>query len=171
MSESVTEVLTGAAVLAVAIGFAAYAGLGASVSRGAPSYPLHASFRSIDGVAVGTDVRLAGVKVGSVTGIELDPQTYQAKATFTVREGIAVPDDSTASIASEGLLGGNFLEIQPGGSPDNVAPGGEITDTQGAVGLIQLLMKFVGSAADKGGQAAATAAPAASAAASTVPAP
>lgn len=143
MAENVTEVLAGAGVIAVAIGFAAYAGLGAGVSQSRGSYELTASFRSVDGISIGTDVRLAGVKVGTVTRLDLNPETYYADATVTVRDGIEVPDDSTILISSEGLLGGNFVEIQPGGSQVMVAPGGEILDTQGAVGLVQLLMKFV----------------------------
>ncbi|WP_284165425.1 outer membrane lipid asymmetry maintenance protein MlaD [Frigidibacter sp. SD6-1] len=150
MAENVSEVLTGAGVVAVAIGFALYAGLGESATGSRGSYDLHASFRSADGVSVGTDVRLAGVKVGTVTRLDLNPDTYYADATFSMKDGIVIPDDSTALVSSEGLLGGNFLEIQPGGSPVAVEPGGEIFDTQGAVGLIQLLMKFVGQASDSG---------------------
>lgn len=147
MAENLSEVLTGAGVLVVAVAFAAYAGLGNSVSTPTGSYALKASFRSVDGISIGTDVRLAGVKIGSVVGLDLNPQTYFADATFTVKNGIEVPDDSSVLISSEGLLGGNFVEIQPGGSPTMVEAGGEITDTQGSVGLIQLLMKFVGKAA------------------------
>jgi phospholipid/cholesterol/gamma-HCH transport system substrate-binding protein len=147
MAENVTEVLTGAGVLAVALAFAAYAGLGQGIGTPKGSYNLTASFRTVDGVSVGTDVRLAGVKIGSVTRLELNPESYYADATFTVKDGIAIPDDSTVLISSEGLLGGNFVEIQPGGSPEMLAAGGEIIDTQGSVGLIQLLMKFVGKAA------------------------
>lgn len=151
MAENVTEVLTGAGVLAVAVAFAAYAGLGQGLGTPKGGYELIASFRSVDGISVGTDVRLAGVKVGSVTKLDLNAESYYADATFTVKEGIAIPDDSTALISSEGLLGGNFVEIQPGGSPEMLAAGGEIIDTQGAVGLIQLLMKFVSGSSDKSG--------------------
>lgn len=143
MAENLSEVLTGAGVLVAALGFAAYAGLGDSMGGTKGSYELKASFRSVDGVSVGTDVRLAGVKVGTVTGLDLNPDTYYADATVTVRDGIDVPDDSSILISSEGLLGGNFVEIQPGGSPVMLAAGEEILDTQGAVGLVQLLMKFV----------------------------
>lgn len=148
MAEEVSEVLAGAGVMIVAAAFALYAGMGDRLSTPQGSYSLSASFRSVDGVTVGTDVRLAGVKVGSVTNLSLNPETYYADATFTVKDGIEIPDDSTALVSSEGLLGGNFLEIQPGGSPQALAPGEEILDTQGAVGLIQLLMKFVGKAAE-----------------------
>ncbi|WP_120502116.1 outer membrane lipid asymmetry maintenance protein MlaD [Roseovarius sp. EL26] len=143
MSENTTEVIVGGAVLAIAIGFLAYAGQATGISAAAKEYPLAASFRSADGVDVGTDVRLAGVKVGRVTQLHLDPETYRAETTFTVREGIEIPDDSAVSISSEGLLGGNFVEIQPGGSPFYLTAGDEIEFTQGSISLISLLLKFV----------------------------
>lgn len=144
MSESRAEVLAGGAVLAVAIGFLVFAAQGAGITGTGGRYPLTASFRSVEGVQVGTDVRLAGVKVGSVTALTLNPQTFYADATISVQEGILLPDDSSILISSEGLLGGNFVELLPGGSLDNIPPGGEILDTQGAVSLITLLLKFVG---------------------------
>ena len=94
---------------------------------------------------VGTDVRLAGVKVGAVTDSRLNPETFRADTTLSVQEGIQIPEDSAVVISSEGLLGGNFVEIMPGGSPFNLAAGAEIEDTQGAVSLISLLLKYVGS--------------------------
>lgn len=154
MSESATEVLTGAGVLAVAIGFFAYAAGGTGLAARTDSYSLKASFRSVEGVTVGTDVRMSGVKVGAVTSLALNPQTFFADATVSVRNGISVPEDSTIAITSEGLLGGAFVEIQPGGSPSDLAPGAEIEDTQGAVSVISLLMKFVGGGSDDGDAAA-----------------
>lgn len=147
MTESVTEVLTGLGVLAVAAGFLAYAAGGAGLVSRSDSYPLTASFRSVEGITVGTDVRMSGVKIGSVTALALNPATFFADATVNVRNGIAVPDDSTILVTSEGLLGGAFVEIQPGGSPTDLAPGAEIENTQGAVSVISLLMKFGGAAA------------------------
>ena len=92
---------------------------------------------------MGTDVRLAGVKVGTVSAMTLNAQTYRADTMLSLKQGIMIPDDSAIVISSEGLLGGNFVEIYPGGSLDNFAPGDEIEDTQGAVSLVSLLMKFV----------------------------
>lgn len=143
MSENTTEVLVGGAVLAVAVGFLVYAGQAAGLNQSSSGYPLTASFRSLEGVLVGTDVRLAGVKIGSVTEVALNPETYRADTVFTVREGILIPDDSAVVVAQEGLLGGNFVEIVPGGSPFYFEPGQEMEDTQGAVSLISLLLKFV----------------------------
>jgi phospholipid/cholesterol/gamma-HCH transport system substrate-binding protein len=143
MSHNNTEILVGGAVLAAAIAFAVYAGQATGLSGTPQGYALNASFRSLEGVGVGTDVRLAGVKIGTVTDVVLNPVTYRADTEFSVINGIEIPDDSAAVISSEGLLGGNFLEIMPGGSPFNFAPDDEISDTQGAVSLISLLLKFV----------------------------
>lgn len=143
MAENTTEVIVGGAVLALAIGFGVYATQVAGLSGGAAGYPLTASFRSAEGIQVGTDVRLAGVRVGSVTGVDLNTETYRAVTTFTVQDGLEIPDDSAVLVSSEGLLGGSYLEISPGGSPFFLAPGEEVLDTQGAVSLISLLLKYV----------------------------
>lgn len=143
MSENKTEVLVGGLVLAAAVGFLVYAGQVAGLGQGSAGYPLHASFRSLEGVQVGTDVRLAGVKIGSVTDVALNTQTFRADTVFTVASDIAIPDDSAVVIAQEGLLGGNFVEIVPAGRRSTSSRGQEIEDTQGAVSLISLLLKFV----------------------------
>ena len=145
MSHSVTEISVGGVVLAAAAAFAIYTTqtTGFGSGGGGGSYELTASFRSLEGVSVGTDVRLAGVKLGTVTGVELDPETYRAVTTFSVSNGIEVPDDSAVVISSEGLLGGNFVEISPGGSAFFYEPGAEILDTQGSVSLMSLLLKYV----------------------------
>lgn len=149
MSENATEVLVGGAVLAAALGFFLYAGQVTGVSEGNGSYPLSASFRSADGLSVGTDVRLAGVRVGSVTGLDLNRETFRADVEFRVAEGIEIPDDTQAVIASEGLLGGNFLELVPGGSPFNLAPGDDIYETQSAVSLTTLILRAVGGGGEE----------------------
>ena len=148
MSENATEVFVGGAVLAVAIGFLVYAGQATGLSSDGDGYPLTASFRSVEGVSVGTDIRLAGVKIGTVTGLELNSETYRADTVMHIHDGILIPDDSLAQVSSEGLLGGTYMEIVPGGSFENLETGGEIVDTQGAVGLISLLTKFVSGGSD-----------------------
>lgn len=143
MSNHTTEVIVGGGVLAAALAFVVYAGQVSGYSGGGETYPLEASFRSLEGVSVGTDVRLAGVKVGTVTNVELNPETFRADTTVALNTGIDIPDDSAIVISSEGLLGGNFVEIVPGGSPFFYEPGDSIEDTQGAVSLVSLLLKFV----------------------------
>lgn len=149
MSHSTTEVLVGGAVLAAAIGFVVYTGQVTGFTTSAAGYPLSASFRSIEGVSVGTDVRLAGVKIGTVTGIDLNPQTFRADTVLTLANGIAIPDDSAVIVSSEGLLGGNYIEIMPGGSPFNLDPGAEIEDTQSSVSLVTLLLRYVSGGGDE----------------------
>jgi phospholipid/cholesterol/gamma-HCH transport system substrate-binding protein len=151
MSGTRAEILAGAAVLAVAMGFAVYAARGAGLGPQGGTYPLVASFRSVEGIAVGSDVRLAGVKVGTLTDLRLNPETFMADATVAMQEGILIPDDSAIVISQEGLLGGSYVEILPGGSVDSFAPGDEILDTQGAVSLLSLLLKWVGGG-ESGGE-------------------
>lgn len=144
MSDSTTEVVVGGVVLAVAAAFLFYAakttGDGTTSLGGTE---LVASFRAADGVSVGTDVRLAGVKIGTVSRLELNSDTYRADATLRLNTDIPIPDDSAVAISSEGLLGGNYVEIFPGGSLTSFEKGDAFTDTQGSVSLVGLLMKFV----------------------------
>ncbi len=149
MSENTTETLVGAAVLAVAVGFFLLMTQASGLSPAGDAMELRASFRSAQGIAVGTDVRLAGVKIGTVTGVELDPATYRAVVRFTVPADLELATDSQALVQAEGLLGGTFLEIVPGGAPENLAAGDEIEDTQGAISVVTLLLKFAGGS---GGQ-------------------
>lgn len=143
MRENGAEVAVGAVVLAAALGFLFYIFQVAGVGGLDRTYDLTASFRSVEGISVGTDIRLAGVKVGTVSALDLNPETYRGDATLAIQRGIEIPNDSAAVVASEGILGGNFVEIVPGGALDSYAAGEEILDTQGAVSLISLLLKFV----------------------------
>jgi phospholipid/cholesterol/gamma-HCH transport system substrate-binding protein len=147
MANERTEILAGAAVLAVAVAFALYAANAAGLSRDPGSYELRASFRAVDGISVGSDVRLAGLKVGTITDLRLNPETFFADATIALRREVVLPEDSAILISSEGLLGGNYVEIIPGGALETLSAGDEILDTQGSVSLVSLLMKFVASSA------------------------
>jgi len=144
MRENTTEVVVGSAVLAAAIGFLWFIVGATGVAGGTTGMVLNANFRSAEGVSVGTDIRLAGVSIGSVSGLDLNIETYRAEVAFAIDQGVLIPNDSAAVVASEGLLGGTFVEIVPGGSFDMYSDGALIEDTQGAVSLIQLLLTFVG---------------------------
>ena len=143
MRENGAEVAMGAIVLAIAVGFFFYVMQVAGVGGLGRTYDLSASFRSVEGISVGTDIRLAGVKIGSISEIDLNQDTYRGEVTLAIERGVEIPNDSAAVVASEGILGGNFVEIIPGGALETFAAGDEILDTQGAVSLISLLLKFV----------------------------
>jgi phospholipid/cholesterol/gamma-HCH transport system substrate-binding protein len=145
------ELIAGAAILVVAAGFLGY-GVVHSGRTPVSGITLHARFGSIAGLAIGSDVRMAGVKVGSVTAARLDPQTYQADVDFTVASSVRVPKDSSAAVTSDGLLGGKYLSVEPGGDEQMLASGGQITITQSSISLEQLLGKFIFSIGGAGGQ-------------------
>jgi phospholipid/cholesterol/gamma-HCH transport system substrate-binding protein len=142
MAENRAELVAGAGVVAVAAGFLIYM-MSGNLSAPSGTYALTASFRSAEGISVGSDVRLAGVKVGTITDMKLNPQTYFADIAVALDSTVQLPTDSAILISSEGLLGGNFVEIIPGGAEENLIAGDQIEDTQGSVSLISLLMKFV----------------------------
>jgi phospholipid/cholesterol/gamma-HCH transport system substrate-binding protein len=150
MKRNMVETLMGAVVLVVAgmFLFLAYSVANLSASTG---YDVTARFNRIGGVKVGSDVRVSGISVGSVTDMALDPSTFQAVVTMTLGEEYSFTDDTTAAIASEGLLGGNYIELVPGGSPDIIEPGGSIEYTQDSVDIVQLLGRFIFSAEKAGG--------------------
>ena len=142
INRNITEILIGAVVVITAVWFIYFVSANTSIVSTDEHYNLAADFRSVEGISIGTDVRLAGVKIGTVKDIKLDPDTYRVNAIFSVKNAIQIPDDSQAIISSEGLLGGNFIELVPGGSFDYLAPESIILDTQGAVSLITLLMRL-----------------------------
>jgi phospholipid/cholesterol/gamma-HCH transport system substrate-binding protein len=135
------ETVLGAAVAIVAAGFFAFAAARAGQTTSAGGYELRASFQRVDGVGVGTDVRISGVKVGVVRAVELNRDTYDAELTLTIQDGVEVLDDSTARIVSDGLLGGAYVSIEPAGL-DPLTAGGEIPNTQGAIDLLTLFASF-----------------------------
>ncbi len=142
LKDHLAEALAGLAVIAVAAWFLLFA-LGRTGASGTDSYQLTARFPNATGISVGSDVRVSGLKVGTVTGQKLDPASYQAVVTLSVDKGVSLPLDSSAAITSEGLLGGSFIALVPGGDPDKLAPGDEITDTQGATDLLGLIGSII----------------------------
>lgn len=142
MASSAAETVIGAVVIAAAVVFAVYANRMGGGRIVGDTYPLVANFRSAEGIAIGTDVRLAGIRVGAVTGLALDPDSYTARTTLALRDDLRLPDDSDIKIASEGLLGGAYVELTPGASDFMLAAGDEIVNTQGSVSLLNLLMRF-----------------------------
>ena len=145
MSEKNLEIITGTIVLIVAAGFLVFIIKVGGFSGDNENYNLNTSFRSAEGIDTGTEVRMAGVKIGTVKSLSLNAETLQADVKLKIEKSILIPNDSSAVISSEGLLGGSFLEIVPGGSFDNYAAGEIIEDTQSSISLINLLLKMFGA--------------------------
>ena len=143
MASHATETLIGAIVLAAAGGFLVYAANTADVSLGGAGYPLNAQFRQAEGLAVGGDVRLSGIKIGSITGLGLNRDNYFATVSMAIDDDVKLPEDSIAKIASEGLLGGSFIAVDPGASDFMLEPGAAFEHTQGSVNLIDLVSKAI----------------------------
>ncbi len=144
MAGSAAETLIGAAVLAAAGGFLVYAANTADVSVGGNGgYELVAKFRKAEGVQAGGDIRIAGVKVGTVRSLTLDPKSYEAVVTMTFREGIEIPEDSSAKITSASLLGDNFIAIEPGASDYMLKAGDMFEFTQSSINLLDMAGKLI----------------------------
>lgn len=145
MRESVFETLVGFVVVGVASAFLWFAvAKGGDASPRSDQYELTARFNNVSGVSRGTDVRIAGVKAGVVKDISGDPQRFEAVVKMALDQKWALPTDSDARISTDGLLGGSYIAIEPGGSFDNIAQDGtgELTYTRGSVDILTLFASF-----------------------------
>jgi phospholipid/cholesterol/gamma-HCH transport system substrate-binding protein len=148
MHRNVIETIMGGIVLIVAVVFLVFAYT--STSSGTVSgYPVTARFGSVSGIGPGSDVKLSGIKVGSVMDTELDPQDYAAVVSLSIANSVKLPTDSSARILSDGLLGGSYLELQPGADETMIEAGGQITTTQDPINIVDLLGRFVFGGLDK----------------------
>lgn len=138
MKGNLFEALIGAVVLAVAAFFLVFAFSSTDVGA-VDGYNVTATFDRVDGVNAGADVRMSGIKIGTVSKLELDPQTFLAKATLSIDRTVLLPADSSAEITTEGLLGGKYMAIVPGGAEDVIAAGGKIQFTQSSISLEGLI--------------------------------
>lgn len=142
MKRNIVETLIGAIVLVVAIGFFSYAYSRADVGT-VSGYTVNADFTGVGSLTTGADVRISGIKVGSVVRQELDPVTFMAKVTLSIDDAIELPTDTTAAVGIEGLLGGAFVSLEPGGEEELLADGGQIIFTQAAPDIIGLVTQLV----------------------------
>ncbi len=139
MKNSTVETLIGAAVVVIAAGFFLFAYQSSGKGGTAAGLKLSALFDNASGISIGTDVRIAGVKVGTVTGFTLDDSNFQAVVTMQVDPRLKLTDDATAKVTAEGLLGSNFITLEQGGADSILADGGMISNTQGAVDIWSLI--------------------------------
>ena len=149
MSRNMIETVLGAVVLVVAALFLFFAYTTSQV-RHVAGYQLTAEFDRIDGIRDGSDVRIAGVKVGSVIGETLDPKTFLATLRLSIAPPYKLPDDTVAEIVSSSLLGDKYMALVPGGSDKTIPPGGRIKYTQAPANLENLIGQMIYS--PSGGQ-------------------
>ncbi len=140
MQNGFVETLIGAFVVAVA-GMFFYYGWNTTDAGTVQGYEIIGKFDRIDGVGTGTDVRLSGIKIGTVTSEELDQKTYRALVRMNIKNTIAIPEDSSIKVSSEGLLGGSYLAVSPGGSDAMMKAGSEFETTQGSIDFLSLIGK------------------------------
>jgi phospholipid/cholesterol/gamma-HCH transport system substrate-binding protein len=149
MKSNVVETVTGAVVIVVAIFFFTYVYKTADVRAGSGGYHLKANFESIDGISTGSDVRISGIKIGSVVSQVLNHETYEAVVTMTVAPDVKLPLDSSAKVTSDGLLGSKFIALEPGGDEKMLAAGELIEHTQGSLDIFGMISQFLFSSDDK----------------------
>lgn len=146
MRRNIIETILGAVVLVVAISFVVYSYKQADIGAGSGGYQISANFSGIGGLKPGDDVQISGVKIGTVSNVSLNAETFLAKVDMMVDEGVKLPIDTAALISSESLLGGRYLALEPGADEELLAPGGVIEFTQAPQNLEQLLGQFIFSA-------------------------
>jgi phospholipid/cholesterol/gamma-HCH transport system substrate-binding protein len=142
---NIAEVLSGAVVVAVAVLFLVFTYMRTG-SGSLSGYEVLARLPKVDGLGVGTDVRISGIKVGNVTDLVLDPTTFLVTVHMSISDNIKLPTDSSLLITSSGVLGSQYLSISPGGDAKNIPPGGMIVNTQGAnaTDLMNLAGRYLG---------------------------
>ena len=145
------ETVVGFVVIAAAAAFMVYAYGVTGAQIGRDQYTLDAVFGRIDGVTVGSEVRIAGVKIGAVSAQDLDPQTYEANVRMAIDRGVQIPEDSVAKIVSDSLLGGAHVSIEPGASDEMLREGDKITITRGSVDLLNLAVQSLTAPSGKDG--------------------
>jgi phospholipid/cholesterol/gamma-HCH transport system substrate-binding protein len=138
---NIAETVIGAVVVAIAVLFIAFIYTRGG-SSGLSGYEIQARLPRVDGLGVGTDVRLAGIKIGTVSDLTLDPKTYLVTVHMNVRNDVKIPVDSSLMVTSSGLLGSSYISITPGGDDKMLGSGGMIENSQGSVDLMGLINRF-----------------------------
>ena len=129
LKKNAVETILGAVVLLMAGTFISFAMNMVDIGE-VDGYEVSAAFLKVGGLTDGSDVRLNGVKIGPVSDLTLDYETYDAVVKMSIRSDIKLPVDSVASIGSSGIIGGKFVAIRPGGEKDVVSKGGALTKTE-----------------------------------------
>jgi phospholipid/cholesterol/gamma-HCH transport system substrate-binding protein len=156
MRGNVIETVMGAVVLVAAALFLVFA-YKTSQLRTVSGYEVTADFSRVDGIHQGSDVRISGVKIGTVLAEDLDPKTFLATIRMSIDPVIQLPEDTVAAVTSSGLLGDKYMSLTPGGSDKNIPAGGKIAYTQSSVSLESMIGQMIfsptGGGKKEGGEA------------------
>ena len=129
MRRNAVETVLGAVVLLVA-GMFVYFAYNTAQVKAIDGYNINASFFKIGGLTTGSDVRINGIKVGTVTNARLDPETFDAVIEMSIKPDIKLPTDTIAAIGSEGIVGGKYVRITPGSAKETISENGSISETK-----------------------------------------
>ncbi|MDP6109745.1 MAG: MlaD family protein [Rhodospirillales bacterium] len=151
MKEEVRNIVVGMVTLVVLV-FAAGLSFSSSKLDTPTGITIIAEFSQIDGLAVGNEVRMSGIKIGTVTGHRLDPETFDAVVTMTIKPEVKLPNDTMASIVSAGIIVGKYIRLRPGSSKDLLKAGGTIEKTEDFKSLEEQVGEIIFLATDKGGE-------------------
>lgn len=149
MKSNAVETLVGFIVIIIAVSFFVFAYNTNYKSNGQEGYILKAYFQNVEGLAQRNDVKLSGIKIGYVDSIELEKNTYFAIVRMRLNKGVEIPVDSRAIVSTNGLLGGNYIRINPGASDDNLTDNDKIKFTQSALNIEDLIGKLMYSLTNK----------------------
>ena len=152
MKRNPIETLLGAVVLAAAAMFLVFAYSIADL-KAVTGYEVRATFLKVGGLERGSDVRISGIDVGTVTGQTLDPKTFQAQVVMSIEPGVQLPTDTEATIVSDGLLGGKYVNLTPGRAAERIAVGGTIAKTRDYQSLEDLVGQIIFLATNSGDKA------------------
>ena len=148
MKHNMIETIMGFVVLLIAGFFLVFA-YTSSQYRPQEGYILLAQFSRIDGIQAGSDIRLSGVKMGTVKEIKVDPNTYLAVISLSIDPQIKLPKDTSAEIVSDGLLGSKYVALVPGGDETYLRNGDQIAYTQSAISLEAMIGQLIFSGKEK----------------------
>jgi len=144
MNKITIELVTGIFVL---IGIACFTWLAVSVAGATftdqPGYTLTARFTSISGLREGAIIEGAGVRIGTVSGITFDPDSFEAVVQLRINEGVPIQEDAIAAVRTQGIIGEKYVNIIPGGFDDLLTEGMEMYETESAISLEDLVSRYI----------------------------
>ena len=154
MKRSIIETILGAVVLLTAVIFLTFSYNSSGFSN-QNSYQVTARFNSVDGLAVGSDIRIGGIKIGSVTDLYVDMDGYEAVVSFSINDNVNLPVDSEIIISSNGLLGGKYIKINPAkknnGKAEKITAGGVFKNTKDVLSMEEMLGRVIFLVTDEDG--------------------